>query len=236
MAELYLRQLLVGRDVGRGDPAGTQMQNFVYLLGDREAGKCLVVDPAWDVAGITERAREDGMRITGALVTHYHPDHCGGSIFGLSIEGVAKLQDLSPCKVHVHRLEGDGVKKVTGLSDSDLAVHQPGDVVTVGDIPIQLVHTPGHTPGSQCFLIGNALVSGDTLFLDGCGRTDLPGSNPEDMYDSLQRLAKLPEDVIVFPGHQYHPAPCATLGEVCASNYVFRPKSREQWLTMFGRN
>jgi glyoxylase-like metal-dependent hydrolase (beta-lactamase superfamily II) len=169
MAELYLRQLLVGRDVGIGDAAGTQMQNFVCLIGDRDAGTCLVVDPAWDVAGIVARAVEDGMRVTGALVTHDHPDHVGGSISGLSIEGLAKLLDLVGCKVHVHKNEADGVKKVTGGSESDLVRHEGNDRVKVGDVEVELLHTPGHTPGSQCVRVGDALVSGDTLFLQGCG-------------------------------------------------------------------
>ena len=91
MRQLYLRQLLVGRDVAQQNPAGAQMQNFVYLVGDRESGECMVVDPAWDVRGILDRAAEDDMRVVGALVTHYHPDHVGGSIFGIQIEGLAEL-------------------------------------------------------------------------------------------------------------------------------------------------
>ena len=221
MPELYLRQLLVGRDIGQGDEAGTQMQNFVYLIGDREAGKCLVVDPAWDVAGIVDRATEDGMRITGALVTHYHPDHVGGSIFGLSIEGLAKLQDLAMCKVHVHRLEGDGVKKVTGLSESDLVRHDGNDKVAVGAIEVELLHTPGHTPGSQCFRVGDALVSGDTLFLRGCGRVDLPGGDKAEMERTLtERLARLPDDLTLYPGHAYG-GEHAKLDEVRRTNPVF---------------
>lgn len=221
MADLYLRQLLVGRDVGVGDPAGTQMQNFVYLVGDRAAGKCLVVDPAWDVAGIVDRAAEDGMRITGALVTHYHPDHVGGSIFGLSIEGLAKLLDLAACKVHVHKLEADGVKKVTGLSESDLVRHEGNDRVKVGDVEVELLHTPGHTPGSQCFRVGDALVSGDTLFLQGCGRVDLPGGDRDEMQRTLtERLARLPDDLTLYPGHAYG-GERAKLDEVRRTNPVF---------------
>ena len=221
MAELYLRQLLVGRDIGRGDAAGEQMQNFVYLIGDRTAGKCLVVDPAWDIAGITQRAQEDGMRVTGALVTHYHPDHVGGSIFGLAIEGLAKLQDMAPCKVHVHRLEGDGVKKVTGLSESDLVRHEGNDKVAVGEIEVELLHTPGHTPGSQCFRVADALVSGDTLFLRGCGRVDLPGGDRAEMERTLtERLAKLPDELTLYPGHAYG-GEHARLDDVRRSNPVF---------------
>jgi glyoxylase-like metal-dependent hydrolase (beta-lactamase superfamily II) len=106
----------------------------------------------------------------------------------------------------------------------------------VGDIPIELIHTPGHTPGSQCFLVNGALVSGDTLFLEGCGRTDLPGGDPTALYDSLtQRLAKVPDDTVLFPGHLYSAEPFASLGDTRRYNYVFRPRSLDQWLTMFGQ-
>ena len=104
----------------------------------------------------------------------------------------------------------------------------------VGDVRIELLHTPGHTPGSQCFLVDGRLVSGDTLFLDGCGRTDFPGSDAGQMYDSLQRLASLPGDVVVYPGHRYSMPSSATMDAIKDMNYVYRPSSKEQWLAMFG--
>jgi glyoxylase-like metal-dependent hydrolase (beta-lactamase superfamily II) len=138
-------------------------------------------------------------------------------------------------KIHVQEPEAAFVKKVTGVSDGDLAAHDAGDVVEVGGVRIELVHTPGHTPGSQCFLVDGRLVSGDTLFLEGCGRTDLPGSDPEAMYDSLQRLAKLPDSTIVYPGHRYSMPSSGTMDTIRTANYVFKPRSREQWLMMFGQ-
>ena len=106
---------------------------------------------------------------------------------------------------------------------------------TVGDIPIELIHTPGHTPGSQCFLVDGRLVAGDTLFLEGCGRTDLPGGDPLALYESItQKLAKVPDDAVLFPGHLYSPDPSASMGETRRINFVFRPKTAEQWLMMFG--
>jgi glyoxylase-like metal-dependent hydrolase (beta-lactamase superfamily II) len=105
----------------------------------------------------------------------------------------------------------------------------------VGEIPIELIHTPGHTPGSQCFFVDGKLVAGDTLFLEGCGRLDLPGGDPVAMYESLtQKLAKVPDDAILYPGHQYSMEPSASMGETRQMNYVFRPKTAEQWLMMFG--
>ena len=104
-------------------------------------------------------------------------------------------------------------------------------------IPIQLLHTPGHTPGSQCFVVDGKLVSGDTLFLDGCGRTDLPGGDPDQLYDSVHsRLAQLPGETVLYPGHLYSPESSAALSEVRDRNYVFRFKTREQWMAMFGDN
>ena len=108
-------------------------------------------------------------------------------------------------------------------------------MVEVGELSIELIHTPGHTPGSQCFLVSGRLLSGDTLFLEGCGRTDLPGGDPAAMYDSLtQRLGRVPDDTVLFPGHFYASEPSAPLGETRRSNYVFAPSSAAQWLAMFG--
>jgi hydroxyacylglutathione hydrolase len=123
---------------------------------------------------------------------------------------------------------------VTGVTDS-LVVHDSGDTVTAGAVSVELLHTPGHTPGSQCFLVSDRLVAGDTLFLEGCGRTDLPGGDPEAMYFSLtQRLARVPDSAMLFPGHLYAPDPSATLGDVRRRNYVFRPRSVEEWLGLLG--
>jgi hydroxyacylglutathione hydrolase len=226
MATLYLRQLLVGRDVGESDPIGAQMQNFVYLVGDREARECLVVDPAWDIDGIVARAAEDDVKITGALVTHYHPDHVGGSMFGLNIQGLARLLEVAPCKVHVHQAEGDGVLAVTGVSETDLVRHHGGDRVTVGGVEVELLHTPGHTPGSQCFRVQAALVSGDTLFLQGCGRVDLPGGSVDEMERTLsERFSRLPDELVLYPGHAYG-GEHAPLGEVRRTNPYLRGSVR----------
>lgn len=229
MGKPFVEQLLAGRDFARRDPAAAGMQNFVYLVGDAERRECVLVDPAWDVAGIVEAARSRDLTITGALVTHYHPDHVGGSIFGMEIEGLAALMRDAPCPVHVHRAEAEGVRKVTGLSRSDLVEHDSGDKVEVGEVSIELLHTPGHTPGSQCFRVGDALVSGDTLFLQGCGRVDLPGSDPDEMYRTLtQRLASLPDDLVLYPGHAYG-GENAPLAEVRRDNPFLRIGSLTEW-------
>jgi hydroxyacylglutathione hydrolase len=232
---LYFRQLLSGRDFARDDQVAAQMVNFVYAIGDRATGECVLVDPAYAVNDLLELVEADGMTVVGALATHYHPDHVGGSMMGYRIEGVSELLEQRGVKIHVQEAEAAFVTKVTDVSMSDLAVHDPGDVVTVGDVRIELVHTPGHTPGSQCFLVDGRLVSGDTLFLDGCGRTDLPGSDADAMYESLQRLARLPDDTIVYPGHRYSMPSSGSMDAVRASNIVYKPRNKESWMMMFGQ-
>ncbi|HZQ58489.1 MAG TPA: MBL fold metallo-hydrolase [Acidimicrobiales bacterium] len=235
MAErLYFRQLLSGRDFAVGDPMATQMVNFAYVIGDRERGEAVLVDPAYNVADLVAAAERDGLRIVGALGTHYHADHVGGSIMQYELEGIRELLELRQVPVHVHRGDAEFVRKTTGVGPTDLVSHDGGDRLLVGGIEVELVHTPGHTPGSQCFLVDGRLVAGDTLFLDGCGRTDLPGSDPEAMYDSLTRLASLPDEVVVYPGHRYSPASSGTMAAVKESNYVFKPRTKDAWLTMFG--
>ena len=232
---LYFRQLLSGRDFAVDDPIASQMVNYVYLIGDRDSGEAVVVDPAYRVGDLVDLVEADGMRLVGALATHYHPDHVGGSFLGHDIEGLVALLERCPVKVHVNAAESEWVRRTTGVSAGDLVTHAGGDTVTVGDIAIQLLHTPGHTPGSQCFLVDGRLVAGDTLFLNGCGRTDLPGADASAMYDSLQHLAELPDETVVFPGHHYSPpAAAAALSEVKAQNFVYKPTSKQQWLQMFG--
>jgi glyoxylase-like metal-dependent hydrolase (beta-lactamase superfamily II) len=235
----YFRQLLAGRDVARDDPIARQMVNFSYLIGDRETGEAVAVDPAYAPHELVEILGRDGMTLTGVLVTHYHPDHVGGDLGGWSIAGVSDLLGHPGvhAKLHVHADEAHGTKRVTGCSDSDLVMHSSGDTVQAGAIAITLIHTPGHTPGSQCFFVDGKLVSGDTLFLDSCGRTDLPGGDPEALYESLtQKLAIVPDDTVLYPGHMYSPDASAPMGEVRRTNYVYRPRTREQWMMMFGHD
>lgn len=210
------------------------MVNFVYAIGDRATGECVLVDPAYAVGDLLDVVEADGMRCTGVLATHYHPDHVGGSMMGYQIEGVATLLERTDCPIHVQREEAPWVTRTTGLGDEQLVQHDPGDIVSVGGIDITLVHTPGHTPGSQCFHVEGRLISGDTLFLEGCGRTDLPGSNVEDMYHSLHTLSTLSDDTIVYPGHRYSQPSSATMGAVVQTNDVFKPQTVDAWMQWFG--
>ena len=226
--DLYFHQMQVG-----------QMQNLCYLIGSRSARQALIVDPAWTVDAILDQAEEEGLEVVGALVTHYHQDHVGGSIFGMDIEGLPRLLERKPVPIHVNALEGDGVIQVTGASESDLVRHESGDVIELGGLRVRLLHTPGHTPGSQCFLVEEQgdpgrLVAGDTLFLDACGRVDLPGANPEDMYHSLCSLRDLPDETLVFPGHLYSQESSDSIGHQKQTNPFLRVTSLDQFLTFMG--
>ena len=231
---LYFRQLLSGRDFAKGDGIATQMRNFAYLIGDRQTGDCLVVDPAYAAGDLVDALQADGMHLSGVLVTHHHPDHVGGSMMGFELKGLAELMERVSVPVHVNSEEVLFVSRITGISIGDLTQHENGDKVSVGDIDIELLHTPGHTPGSQCFLLDGRLVAGDTLFLEGCGRTDFPGGDSDEMFRSLQKLARLPGDPTVFPGHWYSLEPSASLSEVKRSNYVYRVSDLDQWRMFMG--
>lgn len=205
------------------------MQNFVYLIGDLDTRECVVVDPAWEVNRILEEAKKDEMNITGILVTHSHYDHVNG------VENLLKAADV---KVYVHKEEKDFLRRSraesTGIfiniSSPNLVAVSSGDKIKVGKIPVEFIHTPGHTPGSQCFLVNKSLVSGDTLFIGYCGRCDLPGGDPEQMYESLtQKLAKLDDDTLLYPGHNYSDQLVAKLGEEKKANPYLRSRDLQEF-------
>ncbi len=232
---LYLRQLAAGRDFAVGDPVAGGMHNFVYLIGDTETRECLVVDPAWDVAGVLAAAESDGYRVTGALISHWHPDHVGGPLMGHQVQGLPELLALAPCPIHVHAADVPMIKALTGVSDSDLRLVSSGDRVEVGAVEVECLHTPGHTEGSQCFRCGGALISGDTLFLQGCGRTDFPGGDIEEMWRTLhERLLTLPDELILYPGHDYGRTPHAPLGEVKRDNAMLAAPDYATFLALRG--
>jgi hydroxyacylglutathione hydrolase len=220
---IYLKQMELG-----------PMQNFVYLLGDPVARQCVVVDPAWDIDTIVNTAAGDDMTLTGAVVTHTHQDHVGGSLesWGMPgrIPGVEELLERVRAKVYVHKAEREFLR---GFG-SDLVKVDNHDTLPVGRLTLTFLHTPGHTPGSQCFLVDGRLISGDTLFIGSCGRTDLPGSDPKEMYYSLtQRLAALPDDTVLLPGHNYG-GEASTIGREKRQNPFLQFASLRDFLGIMG--
>lgn len=196
------------------------MENYIYLVSNKFTKDCVVIDPAWDIKSIEDEISANGLNLKAALITHGHPDHTNG------IEELLKTHDI-PIMVSEHEASfykpiGENIKEVKANHSLELGDNE-------NKISIDFVHTPGHTPGSQCFYIKSAkrsfyaannlhfestniLVSGDTLFLDGCGRCDMPGGDAEVMFDTIQStLLKLPNDTVVYPGHNYHHYCCDSL-------------------------
>jgi hydroxyacylglutathione hydrolase len=206
-SSIYVKQLELG-----------PMANYVYCIGDPNTREVAVVDPAWDVDRIVELAEEHDLTITKILITHSHFDH---------INGVEGLLQRTKAKVYIHKTEAEFMRAVW----PELVKVDNSDTTRVGDVEITFLHTPGHTPGSQCFLAQNHLISGDTLFIGACGRCDLPGSNPEDMYYSLtQKLAKLDDRTIVFPGHNYAARPYSTIADEKRFNPYLQFQSLQDFL------
>jgi hydroxyacylglutathione hydrolase len=221
---LYLRQAQIG-----------PMANFVYIVGDKIAKKVAVVDPAWDITKICDFVEREGYELDKILITHYHPDHLGGKMMGQSIEGVAEMLERVKAKVYLNKHEAEGAKKVSGLSDSDIVKVEAGDTFKIGEIEVKFLHTPGHTPGSQCFLAEGNLISGDTLFVNSCGRVDLPGSDPEAMYHSLNTTLKSLDDAtVVFPGHAYSSESSTTIADQKRHNMYMRFTTLDDFLDAMG--
>lgn len=169
------------------------MQNFIYFVGDKDLKEVIVIDPAWDVSFLLNEAKKNSLKIVGALVTHGHFDHTNG---------VEELLNKLDVPVYINKIEADFFKFTWGKENVKKV--ESGDRLKIGNVEVQFIHTPGHTPGSQCFLVSNNLVAGDTLFINGCGRCDLPGGNVEEMFDTIyNKLMKMNDDTIIFPGHNY---------------------------------
>jgi glyoxylase-like metal-dependent hydrolase (beta-lactamase superfamily II) len=221
---LFLRQAQLG-----------PMANFIYIIGDSVTRKAAVVDPAWDVNAILDYVQREGYDIDKILLTHYHQDHLGGSMMGQNIQGAADLMGRVAAKVYVNKEEAEGTKKVSGLGDSDLVKVESGDVIQVGELKLKFLHTPGHTPGSQCFLVEGNLISGDTLFVNSCGRVDLPGSDPKAMYHSLNHtLRNLDDSTVIYPGHAYSSESFTTIADQKRHNMYMRFDNLDDFLDAMG--
>ncbi|MBI2996625.1 MAG: MBL fold metallo-hydrolase [Candidatus Melainabacteria bacterium] len=182
MNNFFIKQMQVG-----------PMENFIYFIGDKTTNEVVVMDPAWDVNFLIDETKKNNLIIKAALLTHGHFDHTNG------VEELLKHFDIP---VYINKHEVDFFKLNSGKEN--LKEVESGEKLKVGNIEICFVHTPGHTPGSQCFLIQNNLISGDTLFIDGCGRCDLPGGDVNQMFDTIyNKLMKMRDDTIIFPGHNY---------------------------------
>ncbi len=195
------------------------LNNFLYLLGDPQTKEMAIVDPAWDVPFLLQQSKNMGYKITKVFLTHAHPDHVNG------LEELLRHHDVP---VYISKHEAPfltrNLKNLNPVSDKD--------TLTLGSITFNTIHTPGHTPGCQCFLSQGQLISGDALFIDGCGRCDLPGGDAKVMYNSLYNiLMKLPNETTIWPGHNYGPTPTDTIGHQKQTNYYLQCSSLEEFLT-----
>jgi len=193
-------------------PVG-QMANFTYIIADERKGEAAIIDPSWDIDKILDVLKKNKWKAKYVINTHSHFDH---------ILGNEQVAEITGANIIQH--ESSQVSKHISVSE--------GDIVNVGDIPIRILHTPGHSVDSMCLIVdGHLVFTGDTLFVGNCGRVDLPGSNAKEMYTSLlEKVAKLDESLIVYPGHDYGPSPTSKIGKEKMTNYVLRPRSMEEFL------
>lgn len=195
------------------------LQNFIYFVGDVATKEIAVIDPAWDVDYLLGEAKSNGWKIKAVWLTHGHPDHVNG------------LDDL----LAVHDVPAYISKNEAGFykpHHKNLIEIEDGTPLTIGNLTFETILTPGHTPGCQCFRHDQHLFTGDTLFIDGCGRCDLPGGNARHMYNSLYNiLMKLPDESIVYPGHNYGPTPTDTLHSQKQTNPFLQAQNMDEFLS-----
>jgi len=199
---LYVRQLKLG-----------PMENFVYLLGAEGSPQTAIVDPAWDVPAALRAAREDGREVTHALLSHHHFDH---------VNGLPDLLAQGGIRVFAHRAD---IPRLAPEVRAEVTPLDAGDAVEVGPLRVAAMHTPGHTPGSTCWHTGDGLFAGDTVFVNACGRCDLAGGDPEQMFQSLNRVASLPGQVRLYPGHDYGDVPVSSIAREREQNPYFQKLS-----------
>lgn len=183
------------------------MENFIYLIHDHKSNTAAIVDPAWEVEEVLKFADSKDIQITDILLTHSHHDH---------INGLQQTLEHSDANIHLSKPEA----KFWGANLSKPVLHHGGDQINLGDSQINILHTPGHTPGSACYSVGNDLIAGDTLFVFGCGRCDLAGGDPEEMFQTLKKMKNtLPATTVLHPGHNYAPqSPTSTMETQCQGN------------------
>ncbi len=188
--------------------------NFSYIIADENTREAAVVDSSFNAGEIIKTIKANKFNLKYIINTHGHSDHTAGNI---------ELTSIFGAKIVAHKLS-----KVR----FDVAV-EDGDALSLGEVSISIIYTPGHTLDSICLLVdGKKLLTGDTLFVGECGRTDFSGGNSKSMYDSLfNKLSKLNDNVEVYPGHDYGLKPSSTIGEEKKSNYTFQPRSLEDFVT-----
>lgn len=199
------------------------MKNFSYIIGD--SGEAAVVDAGWEVDKLIRIANNESLKINKIILTHCHYDHA---------QKTDELASKINAEVYFHENDFDEIKKT--IKNPNIKIHKlkNNDTITVGKVKIKVIHAPGHTPGAICLLVENKLLTGDTLFVNAIGRTDLPGGNALTLFESLQKLKKLDDNVEVYPGHDYGEISFSTIGNEKKNNPYFKADSKEQFMNMLG--
>ena len=195
------------------------MANFTYIIGSEQTRQAAVVDPSANILEIMRIADEQNLSIEFIFATHDHSDHTAG---------ISTLAEKTGAKVVAHKADAPGLQRKH--IPVDISV-EDGQRLKIGDVEVEVIHTPGHTPGSMCLLVGGKLITGDTLFVGNCGRTDLPGGSIREMYDSLhKKLKSLNDDVEVYPGHDYGDRPSSTMGREKKTNPTLTAASFDEFM------
>jgi len=180
------------------------IKNYVYVIADEKTKQAAVIDPT-ETADVLNFLAKNSLKLAYIFNTHSHYDH-------------------TACNSKLKKIGG----KVVAYKSGDVAV-EDGSMLKLGSIEIKILFTPGHTQDSICILAENNLFTGDTLFVEECGRTDLAGGSPEQMYESLERLKRLPGSIKIYPGHLYG-GPCSTIAKEKVNNYCLAGRSKEEFV------
>jgi len=194
------------------------LQNFCTVVSCPETNEAAIVDPAWEVDRLLAETTKRGLRVTKTLITHTHNDH---------IEGVAAVVAQTGATIVVSPLEVDRVRHLLAGAQAMYELCSDRQDIAIGRRGVRALHTPGHTVGGTCFLADGFLISGDVLFVGGCGRTDFTGGDTAQLWNSLQRIAGLPEETRVYPGHDYGDTPTSTIAHETRTNPYLRCQTFE---------
>ena len=199
------------------------MQNFSYIVGDAKTKEGAIFDCGWEADKLLEIAKEEKLKITKIILTHSHYDH---------VQRLDEIHDKTGAEIFAYEIEIEDIKR-SAKSSLEIKPLKENDIIHIGAIEGKIFHTPGHSKGAMCILLGKKLITGDTLFVNAMGRVDLPGSNPLEMFESLQKLKKLDDEIEIYPGHDYGDIPCDTLKNQKKTNPYLKPDTKEKFMSLF---